>query len=111
MAAAPGILLQKDDGWFDRSCSLNIQQWNAAYLQHADGSVTWYGHLKASSLTTKHPGEWSQAGEFLGVMGSSGDATGPHLHFEVHAIDGSLIDPFAGACNINAESCGRNSGL
>ena len=105
VAAAPGILLQKDDGWFDRSCSLNIQQWNAAYLQHADGSVTWYGHLKASSLTTKHPGEWIQAGEFLGVMGSSGDSTGPHLHFEVHAIDGSLIDPFAGACNaFNAES-------
>lgn len=100
VAAAPGVLLMTDDGWFDRSCSLGSQLWNAAYLQHADGSVAWYGHLKSRSLTRKHPGEWIQAGEFLGVMGSSGDSTGPHLHFEVHAIDGSLIDPFAGACNM-----------
>ncbi|HEY2967506.1 MAG TPA: peptidoglycan DD-metalloendopeptidase family protein [Casimicrobiaceae bacterium] len=105
VAAAPGIIVMKEDGQFDRSCSLNMQPWNAVYLRHADGSMTWYGHLKASSLTAKGTGEWVQTGEFLGVMGSSGDSTGPHLHFEVHASDGSLVDPFAGACNgFNAES-------
>ena len=105
IAAAPGIIVMKEDGQFDRSCTLNMQPWNAVYLRHADGSMTWYGHLKASSLTAKSVGEWVQTGEFLGVMGSSGDSTGPHLHFEVHASDGSLIDPFAGACNgFNTES-------
>jgi murein DD-endopeptidase MepM/ murein hydrolase activator NlpD len=105
VAAAPGMIVGKDDGQFDRSCSLNGQPWNAVYLRHADGSMAWYGHLKASSLTTKGVGEWIQAGEFVGVMGSSGDSTGPHLHFEVHASDGSLIDPFAGGCNLlNSES-------
>jgi murein DD-endopeptidase MepM/ murein hydrolase activator NlpD len=105
VAAAPGIIVMKEDGQFDRSCALNMQPWNAVYLRHADGSMTWYGHLKASSLTSKGIGEWVQTGEFLGVMGSSGDSTGPHLHFEVHASDGSLIDPFGGACNgFNTES-------
>ncbi|TMG90781.1 MAG: hypothetical protein E6H76_04120 [Betaproteobacteria bacterium] len=105
VAAAPGIIVMKEDGQFDRSCALNMQPWNAVYLRHADGSMTWYGHLKASSLTSKGTGEWVQTGEFLGVMGSSGDSTGPHLHFEVHASDGSLIDPFGGACNgFNTES-------
>ena len=105
VAAAPGIIVMKEDGQFDRSCSLSTLAWNAVYLRHADGSITWYGHLKSGSLTAKPVGEWVQTGEFLGVMGSSGDSTGPHLHFEVHASDGSLIDPFAGTCNqLNSSS-------
>jgi murein DD-endopeptidase MepM/ murein hydrolase activator NlpD len=105
VAAAPGIIVMKEDGQFDRSCSLNIQPWNAVYVRHFDGSMTWYGHLKQSSLTGRGIGESVATGEYLGVMGSSGDSTGPHLHFEVHASDGSLIDPFAGACNnFNTES-------
>jgi hypothetical protein len=66
---------------------------------HPDNSVAWYGHLKSGSLTSKHVGDWVLAGEFLGVMGSSGDSTGPHLHFELYDSSGNLIDPFAGACN------------
>jgi murein DD-endopeptidase MepM/ murein hydrolase activator NlpD len=105
VAAAPGIIVGKVDGQFDRSCTLNGNPWNAVYVRHADGSLAWYGHLKAGSLTSKALGDWVLAGEFLGVMGSSGDSTGPHLHFELYDSDGALIDPFAGACNnFNAES-------
>jgi hypothetical protein len=32
-------------------------------------------------------------------VGSSGNSTGPHLHFEVHDSSGKIIDPFSGACN------------
>lgn len=99
VAAAPGVIVLKEDGQFDRSCTLNDQPWNAVYVRHADGSTAWYGHLKKGSLTAKGLGEWVQTGEFLGVMGSSGDSTGPHVHFELHASDGSLVDPFAGACS------------
>src|SRR5947199_4200677 len=49
VAAAPGIIVMREDGQFDRSCALNMQPWNAVYLRHADGSMTWYGHLKARS--------------------------------------------------------------
>jgi len=100
VAAAAGTIVLKDDGQPDHSCSMNnMNFWNAVYVRHADGSLAWYGHLKANSLTTKNFGDSVDAGEFLGVMGSSGSSTGPHLHFEVYDAGGNLIDPFAGACN------------
>jgi murein DD-endopeptidase MepM/ murein hydrolase activator NlpD len=105
VAAAPGVIIAKEDGQFDRSCTLNDNTWNAVYLRHLDGSIAWYGHLKNGSLTAKKFGDWVLAGEFLGVMGSSGDSTGPHLHFELYDSNGKLTDPFAGACNnTNADS-------
>jgi murein DD-endopeptidase MepM/ murein hydrolase activator NlpD len=99
VAAAPGIIIAKEDGQFDRSCTLNSNSWNAVYLRQADGTIAWYGHLKNGSLTSKGFGDWVLAGEFLGVMGSSGDSTGPHLHLELYDNASNLIDPFAGACN------------
>ena len=99
VAAAPGTIVAKSDGAFDRSCSLNNNPWNAVYILHADGAVAWYGHLKQNSVTSKAVGAAVVAGEYLGIVGSSGNSTGPHLHFELHASDGNLIDPYAGACN------------
>ena len=66
--------------------------------------MAWYGHLKKGSLTAKPEGARVEAGEVLGVVGSSGRSTGPHLHLEVY-LAGALIDPYAGACNrINTTS-------
>lgn len=105
IAAAPGTILYKSDGNNDRSCSFNGNNWNAVYIRHADGSVAWYGHLKRGSLTAKPVGSAIARGEYVGIVGSSGNSTGPHLHFEVHTVDNELIDPFAGACNtLNADS-------
>lgn len=57
-------------------------------LRHAGGFVTRYAHL--NKILAKN-GQSLAAGEILGLMGSSGRATGPHLHFEVlvgeHKID------------------------
>lgn len=103
IAAAPGQIIFKRDGQFDRSCSLNGNQWNAIYIQHSDGSVAWYGHLKEGSLTSKEIGATVATGEYLGVVASSGNSTGPHLHFEVFEDDSyqldKLIDPYAGPFN------------
>jgi murein DD-endopeptidase MepM/ murein hydrolase activator NlpD len=100
VAAAPGVIVLKDDGQPDHDCAISINNaWNAVYVRHSDGSEAWYGHLKANSLTTKNVGDSVDAGEFLGVMGSSGSSTGPHLHFEVYDANGQLVDPFAGTCN------------
>ena len=99
IAAAPGIIIGKSDGNFDMSCSFNNNDWNAIYVQHSDGSVAWYGHMKSNSLTTKNIGDTVIAGEFLGVVGSSGNSTGPHLHFEVYNSSNQLVDTYQGSCN------------
>lgn len=111
IAAAPGQIIAKHDGEFDRSCNFNSNIWNAIYVQHADGSVAWYGHMKNGSLSTKNVGDNVAQGEFLGIVGSSGNSTGPHLHFEVYtdASFTQLVDPFSGNCNsMNATSWWAN---
>lgn len=105
IAAAPGVIIGKSDGHDYHSCSFSTADWNAVYLMHVDGSVTWYGHMKKNSLTTKNIGDQVSAGEFLGIVGSSGNSTGPHLHFEVYDSNNNLLDPYSGPCNLwNEES-------
>ncbi|MEO8712951.1 MAG: peptidoglycan DD-metalloendopeptidase family protein [Parafilimonas sp.] len=99
VAAAPGIIIGKSDGNFDMSCGFNSNTWNAVYVQHADGSVAWYGHMKKNSLTTKNVGDAVALNEKLGFVGSSGNSTGPHLHFEVYDAANHLVDPWKGPCN------------
>lgn len=99
VAAAPGVIVAKFDGNNDQSCGFANCNWNAVYVQHADGSTAWYGHMKRFSLTSKNVGESVAAQEYLGVVGSSGCSTGPHLHFEVYDSGGNLIEPYSGPCN------------
>jgi murein DD-endopeptidase MepM/ murein hydrolase activator NlpD len=99
VAVAPGTIVYKSDGQFDRSCGFNSNNWNAVYVQHADGSVAWYGHMKSGSLTTKNVGQTVTAGEYLGSVGSSGNSTGPHLHLEIYDANNVLQDPYQGSCN------------
>lgn len=102
VAAAPGTIIGKDDGNVDNHCSCS-GSWNAVYIEHTDGSIAWYGHLKLGSLTTKTVGQTVGTGEYLGVIASSGCSTGPHLHFEVYEDTpynlANLVDPFFGPCN------------
>jgi len=99
VAAAPGTIIQKTDGEFDRSCAMNNNPWNYVSIQHSDGSYAWYGHMKKNSVTTKSIGQTVLTGEYLGIVASSGNSTGPHLHFEVYDSGSNLIDPYAGPCN------------
>jgi murein DD-endopeptidase MepM/ murein hydrolase activator NlpD len=103
IAAASGTIIYKSDGNADNNCSFCTTScdWNAVYIQHSDGSVAFYGHLKNGSITSKTVGQTVSTGEYLGVVGSSGNSTGPHLHFEVYANNSftQLIDPYAGTCN------------
>jgi hypothetical protein len=102
IAAAPGQIIVKDDGAFDRSCDFNTTTpWNIVIVQHSDGSVAAYGHMKNGSTTTKNVGDMVSAGEYLGIVGSSGISFGPHLHFEVLTDETftQIIDPYFGSCN------------
>lgn len=99
IAAAKGVILEKRDGHFDQSCDWNNKPWNAVYVEHEDGSIAWYGHLKKNTLTTKAVGDTVFPGDFLGYIGSSGISTGPHLHFELFSAGGGMLDPYDGNCN------------
>lgn len=109
VAAADGILVDRQASIPDTSCANcpavnpppGCYNWNAVYLQHADGTLSIYGHMKKNSLTTKQYGDPISKGEFLGIVGSSGNSSGPHLHFEVWSdtFFTKLLSPWEGPCN------------
>ena len=99
-AAADGVIVGKGDGNYDRDCSFNSPDTpNYILVRHADGTVSWYLHFKNGTATSKAVGDSVTRGEYLGIVGSSGISTGPHLHFEVHDQNNLLQDPFQGSCN------------
>ncbi|WP_326574443.1 transglycosylase family protein [Streptomyces sp. NBC_00481] len=63
-------------------------------IRHGDGRYTQYAHLSAISVKT---GQNVGAGQRIGRSGSTGNSSGPHLHFEVRTGPGfgSDIDPIA----------------
>jgi murein DD-endopeptidase MepM/ murein hydrolase activator NlpD len=58
-------------------------------INHPDGYQSMYGH--ASRLLVA-PGQFVSAGAVIGLSGSTGRSTAPHLHFEIRR-DGRVIDP------------------
>ncbi len=58
---------------------------NYVLLSHGDGLETYYAHLTESSVK---PGDTVTQGQTIGTVGSTGQSTGPHLHFEVRQDEG-----------------------
>ena len=79
-----------------------VQIWDGSYdttgmmsyghmveIRHADGNTTLYAHLSEINV---QQGEKVVRGQRIGRVGSTGNATGPHLHFEVITSEGK-VDP------------------
>ncbi|MFF9143441.1 peptidoglycan DD-metalloendopeptidase family protein [Streptomyces sp. NPDC014861] len=73
--------------------------WSGAYgnevvIQHADGNYSQYAHLSSLSVSS---GQSVTGGQQIGLSGSTGNSTGPHLHFEIRTSPsyGADIDPLA----------------
>jgi hypothetical protein len=99
LAAAPGTVLRIRDGMDDVSIRVggvaaikNREAGNGVIIDHGDGWVTQYAHMKKGSVAVK-PGQQVAAGDRLGEVGLSGDTEFPHLHFEVRHND-RPVDPF-----------------
>jgi murein DD-endopeptidase MepM/ murein hydrolase activator NlpD len=111
VAAADGIIVHRHSGEFDENCDWDNATYttgrgNNIVILHNDGTTaSLYMHIKDGSLTAKTEGDFVYAGEYLGTVASSGNSTGPHLHFQVNTgyVDnapynddaGARIDPFA----------------
>ena len=75
---------------------------NCIMIEHGNGYKTLYGHLSVISVKN---GQTVNQGETIGQVGSTGNSTGPHLHFEVY-LNGGRIDPeqFYSGLNISADA-------
>lgn len=72
-------------GWSDRGYG------NLIVIDHDDGWQTMYAHLLDGSFVPC--GTNVVQGEQIGLMGSTGNSTGPHLHFEIR-YNGSAVNPW-----------------
>jgi len=62
---------------------------NCVEINHGYGYVTLYGHMSAIKV---HAGQPVKRGDVIGLVGSTGKSTGPHLHYEVH-LRGEIMNP------------------
>ncbi|MBG1266365.1 M23 family metallopeptidase [Nostoc sp. WHI] len=82
VAVASGTVVKV--GWDDWGLG------NAVTIKHLDGSITVYGHNRRL-LVSK--GQQVISGQIIAEMGSTGNSTAPHLHFEVHPNGQIAVDP------------------
>ncbi len=62
---------------------------NCVQINHGYGYVTLYGHMSAIKARV---GQKVKRGDIIGLIGSTGKSTGPHLHYEVH-YKGTIMNP------------------
>ncbi|WP_405095325.1 peptidoglycan DD-metalloendopeptidase family protein [Micromonospora sp. NBC_01412] len=63
---------------------------NSVHLNHADSYFSYYGHLHRVLVSV---GQQVSCGQLVGLMGTTGNSTGPHLHFEIHRPRLTSTDP------------------
>ncbi|MEU9506344.1 peptidoglycan DD-metalloendopeptidase family protein [Micromonospora sp. NPDC048170] len=63
---------------------------NSVHLNHADSYFSYYGHLHRVLVSV---GQQISCGQLIGLMGNTGNSTGPHLHFEIHRPRLTSVDP------------------
>lgn len=74
IAAADGTVIVAKSGGYNGGYGSYV------VIQHGNGSQTLYAHMSKVAAT---PGETVVQGQIIGYVGETGDATGPHVHFEI----------------------------
>lgn len=98
IASAPGKVIVMNDGLGTGYYGSPDGYGNYVVIEHtlSDGGsfYTIYGHMYQNTISV-HEGDTVQAGQFLGKVGSSGNSTGAHLHYEMRTTwpDRNTVDP------------------
>jgi hypothetical protein len=98
-AAAAGTVTFTIDSLFDRETEGDISKTLGNYIaiKHPNKYYTYYAHLMKNSIQVE-VGDNVEVGDLLGYVGSSGNSTDPHLHFELWYDSLFVVDPFSGDC-------------
>ena len=91
LAAPYGTLVKAADGGQVVQAGYFGGYGYSVMLYHGGGFATWYAHLSSINVSM---GQFVQRGQVIGLVGSTGWTTGPHLHFEVR-INGAPQNPLA----------------
>jgi hypothetical protein len=96
-AVLDGQVIEIRDGEPDENTDNNpARRANFITLRHANDMTTQYVHLRRGSIPFQ-VGDRVSAGTQIGLVGSSGTSTAPHVHFEVR-YNGEPFEPMAGPC-------------
>lgn len=88
LAARGGVVMDiAKDFYGGGASSKNIARANYVRIVHNDGSMAIYAHLQLEAVKVAK-GQRVKKGQLLGLSGSTGFSTGPHLHFAVQINDG-----------------------
>jgi LysM repeat protein len=87
-SAAGTVIVSRVGGW-------NGGYGNYVVISHSNGTQTLYGHMSRDIVTV---GQSVAKGEVIGYVGETGNATGPHLHFEVRGATNPL-----GSCAVRTK--------
>jgi hypothetical protein len=88
-AAAPGVVIWS--GWINPSCHTCLSGLTIE-IGHGNGLLSYYGHL--SQLYVSY-GQHVRRGQVIALSGSTGNTTGPHLHFGIYRTNGGgPVDPY-----------------
>lgn len=89
IAATTGTPIKVVSDGVVESASYNGSYGNLVKISHGNGVETWYAHT--SKMYVKK-GDTVKAGDVIAAVGSTGNSTGPHLHFEIR-INGEHVNP------------------